>query len=140
MKLTCDHCRQPARPFPPEEIDGREVILTAEVQFVERLAYRCEGRGGCGGIFCARCCHPAPLVAAMIEPGRLAPPEPDSAGSGAKCPRCGAMPRRIRLGEAADEFSAPAKEEPVTWGQRLVLLGVGAFCLSIAVWCFGGGA
>jgi hypothetical protein len=38
-----------------------------------------------------------------------------------------------------DPPEAPAKEEPVTWGQRALVAFVGIFCLSIAAWCFHGG-
>jgi hypothetical protein len=83
--LKCAQCGGPARLFPPEEVDGREVILTAEVPFVKRLAYECAD--GCGATCCAPCCHPTELVQAMLRPGAGGLPLPAGVRS-PKCPKC----------------------------------------------------
>lgn len=142
MERTCLICQLATRPFPPEEFNGRVVILSDRLQFVERLAYGCVDSGGCGGIYCAQCCHPPALVRSMLQHDREELIETDSAATAAKCPRCGKTLRRIQVGQ--DENAKPEAtsewDKPTTWGQRVAAFLVAAFCLSISAFGFLDGA
>jgi hypothetical protein len=124
--LTCAGCRQPARPFPAALIDGEKEML-GEVPFRGRLAYRCTK---CDETFCARCCHPPELVAAMLKPGAIGlPHDPSAPFPGAACPKCRGLIRPFGDDELEDE-EGPADDKPVTPGQRV---GAGVFGLLVLV-------
>ena len=136
--LTCARCRQPAKPFPEEVVDGRMEISDA-VPFTGRLAYKCSK---CARIFCAGCCHPADLVKEMLQPGRFSlPAEFTGPHPKAACPECHARVEPYDTMEA--EFdAAPTFDEkkPLTIGQRAFAAVIALFLLSIAAYCLMGGA
>ena len=99
--------------------------MLGEVPFKGRFAYRCTK---CDETFCARCCHPPALVAAMLKPGAVGQPhDPSTPHSGAACPKCRGLIRPFGADEVED-VEEKFEDKPITPGQRF---GAGFFGLLV---------
>lgn len=134
--LICVRCEIPIRPFPAAVFDG-SVILTAEVPFRNRLAYRCTR---CDKFSCACCCHPPELVKAMMKPDAIGLPHDFSTPfPGAACQACRGMVRPFEQDEVEEEREHFDENEPWTRGRRVLTAFFAILMLSIGfIWVMEG--